>query len=448
MDAPRIQYAKTQDGVSIAYCAFGSGPPLFVLPALTASHLQVELQMPGRKQAYERLASRSTVVMFDRRGQGMSERGAIDFSDNAGCLDIDAVRSRLGLSRIAIFSRAQSGELGMAYVARNPDVVTHLIVMAGGWAPLSNFAAPRALAMLRDEDWATFTEVQARIVVGWDSPDASYMAAMIRASHTPESYVPALEEMTSARQDRHAAEIQVPTLVFYASSDAGTGARARAIASKIRNSSVFAAPNLDMIGFSDALALEAMLDFIASRPEETRVDSTADLDRGVLRTILFTDLEAHTAMMNRLGDARGREVLREHERISRDALRAHGGTEVKTIGDSFMASFPSAQKAIECAIALQRAFAAGDFAGERLRIRVGINAGEPIADEDDLFGASVILASRTKEKAAGGEIFVTDVVRQLVAGKGFAFADRGEMEMKGFEEPVRLYEVRWQEVGA
>jgi adenylate cyclase len=113
-----------------------------------------------------------------------------------------------------------------------------------------------------------------------------------------------------------------------------------------------------------------------------------------------------------------------------------------------MASFPSAQKAIECAIALQRAFAAGDFAGERLRIRVGINAGEPIADEDDLFGASVILASRTKEKAAGGEIFVTDVVRQLVAGKGFAFADRGEMEMKGFEEPVRLYEVRWQEVGA
>jgi adenylate cyclase len=140
--------------------------------------------------------------------------------------------------------------------------------------------------------------------------------------------------------------------------------------------------------------------------------------------------------------------LREHERISRDALRAHGGTEVKTIGDSFMASFPSAQKAIECAIALQRAFAAGDFAGERLRIRVGINAGEPIADEDDLFGSSVILASRTKEKAAGGEIFVTDVVRQLVAGEGFAFTDRGEMEMKGFDEPVRLYEVRWQEGAA
>jgi class 3 adenylate cyclase len=152
-------------------------------------------------------------------------------------------------------------------------------------------------------------------------------------------------------------------------------------------------------------------------------------------------------MMQRLGDAKGREVLREHERLSREALRTHGGTEVKTIGDSFMASFPSAQKAVECAIALQRAFEASECAGARLRVRVGINAGEPIAEEDDLFGSSVILASRTKEKAAGGEIFVTDVVRQLVSGKGFAFTDRGEMEMKGFEEPVRLYEVTWQEAG-
>jgi class 3 adenylate cyclase len=175
-------------------------------------------------------------------------------------------------------------------------------------------------------------------------------------------------------------------------------------------------------------------------PVESRRDPAAG---NAFRTILFTDIEGHTAMMQRLGDAKGREVLREHERVSREALRAHGGTEVKTIGDSFMASFPSAQKAVECAIALQRAFEAADCAGERLRIRVGINAGEPIAEEDDLFGSSVILASRTKEKAAGGEIFVTDVVRQLVSGKGFAFTDRGETEMKGFEEPVRLYEVRW-----
>src|SRR5262249_26046724 len=154
------------------------------------------------------------------------------------------------------------------------------------------------------------------------------------------------------------------------------------------------------------------------------------------------------AMMQRLGDVKGREVLREHERLTREALATHGGTEVKTMGDGFMASFGSAQKAVECAIALQRAITqtgkqANKVAAEPtsdgrfpISVRIGINAGEPIAEDDDLFGASVILAARTAAKANGGEILVTDVVRQLVAGKGFAFADRGEAEMKGFEEPV------------
>jgi class 3 adenylate cyclase len=161
--------------------------------------------------------------------------------------------------------------------------------------------------------------------------------------------------------------------------------------------------------------------------------------------VLFTDIVGHTEMMQRLGDARGRDVLREHERITREALREHGGSEIKTIGDSFMASFSSAQWAVECAIALQRAFAVTEIHGERLRVRAGVNAGEPITEGDDLFGASVILAARAKETAAEGEVIVTDVVRQLVTGKGFLFSERGSVALRGFEEPVRLYEVRWQE---
>src|SRR5205085_11313659 len=111
----------------------------------------------------------------------------------------------------------------------------------------------------------------------------------------------------------------------------------------------------------------------------------------------------------RLGDEKAREVLRDHERLTREALFTHGGAEVKTMGDGFMASFGSAQKAIECAVALQTAFAARE-SDEPIRIRVGINAGEPIAEDDDLFGSSVILAARTAAKAEGGEILVTDVV--------------------------------------
>jgi class 3 adenylate cyclase len=139
-------------------------------------------------------------------------------------------------------------------------------------------------------------------------------------------------------------------------------------------------------------------------------------------------------------------VLREHERIVREALRAHGGAEVKALGDGFMASFSSATRALECAIAMQRAFAAhSESAKEPIRVRVGLNAGEPIAEEADLFGTAVNLAARIAARAEGGEILASDVVRQLVAGKGFLFADRGEVALRGFEDPVRLYEMRWQD---
>ena len=174
----------------------------------------------------------------------------------------------------------------------------------------------------------------------------------------------------------------------------------------------------------------------------------------------MTDVEGSTALTQRLGDARAREVLREHERMVREALKSHGGAEVKTMGDGFMASFSSATKALECAIAMQRAFAAhnesadarpstGSGRAEVIRIRIGLNAGEPIAEEDpdgrsDLFGTAVILAARIAAKAEGGEILTSDTVRGLVAGKKFLFADRGDAALRGFEDPVRLYEVRWQ----
>jgi class 3 adenylate cyclase len=166
-------------------------------------------------------------------------------------------------------------------------------------------------------------------------------------------------------------------------------------------------------------------------------------------TILFTDIERHGDLLRALGDQVGRGLLREHERITREALKAHGGSEVKSMGDGFLASFGSAQKALECAIDLQRALHAEALGGEMegmpngLRIRVGINAGEPIAEDDDLFGTSVIAAARVAAMAEGGEILVANVVRELVAGKGFLFTDRGEQALRGLEDPVRIWQLRW-----
>jgi adenylate cyclase len=169
-------------------------------------------------------------------------------------------------------------------------------------------------------------------------------------------------------------------------------------------------------------------------------------------------------MMQRLGDDAGRALLREHERITREVIARHGGAEIKTIGDAFMVSFASVAAAAHCAVDLQRAFHApsgpspedspvsdlpsplvGEGPGVRdLRIRIGLNAGEPIAEEGDLFGSSVILASRIVAQANGGEILVSDTVRGLLAGKPFLFNDRGDTALRGFEDPVRLYELRWQ----
>ena len=175
---------------------------------------------------------------------------------------------------------------------------------------------------------------------------------------------------------------------------------------------------------------------------------TAVEEPGAFRTILFTDVEGSTALTQRLGDAGARGLLRQHERIVREALKSHGGVEVKTMGDGFMASFPSATRALECAIAMQRAFAEhNESVEEPIRVRVGLNAGEPIAEDEDLFGTAVIAAARIAAQTEGGEVLASDVVRQLVAGKGFLFADRGEVALRGFEDPVRLFEVRWREEG-
>jgi adenylate cyclase len=163
---------------------------------------------------------------------------------------------------------------------------------------------------------------------------------------------------------------------------------------------------------------------------------------GGLATILFTDLASSTALTQRLGDAKAQELVRAHNTIVREALASCGGTEIKHTGDGIMASFGSASGALECAVAIQRAVA--ERGDPNLGVHIGLNAGEPIVDERDLFGTSVDLARRVCDEASGGEILVSDVVRQLAAGKEFLFSDRGVAALKGFDEPVRLFEVRWR----
>jgi adenylate cyclase len=156
-------------------------------------------------------------------------------------------------------------------------------------------------------------------------------------------------------------------------------------------------------------------------------------------------MEGSTTLTQRLGDAKAQEVLRTHNTIIRDALRAHSGSETKHTGDGIMAAFPSASRALECAVAIQRALASHNenSPDTPVRVRIGLNAGEPIAEDQDLFGTAVQLAARVCAHAHPGQILTSDVVRQLAAGKGFLFSGVGQVTLRGFEEPVLLYEVAW-----
>ena len=154
------------------------------------------------------------------------------------------------------------------------------------------------------------------------------------------------------------------------------------------------------------------------------------------QTILFTDLEASTPLTQRLGDERAQEILRGHNASVRGALDEHGGREVKHTGDGIMASFPSAVAAVTAALQIQR-----DLAGGEVRVRIGLNAGEPIAEDDDLFGLSVIKAARIADRAEPGRVLVSKVVMELCEGKTFEFASLGPVRLKGFDDAVTLFEV-------
>jgi class 3 adenylate cyclase len=200
-------------------------------------------------------------------------------------------------------------------------------------------------------------------------------------------------------------------------------------------------PEVD--AFLDSLRDRATV-AVARNPLSTE-QLLAEAETSGSRTILFTDIEGSTALTQRLGDTRMRELLCEYERITREQLRVHSGEEVKTTGDGFMASFASATRALKFAMELQRTFATGNEAAEEpLRVRIGVNAGEPIAEDKDLFGTAVNKAARIAAEAKGGEILVSDVVRQLVDGKSFEFTDRGETELKGFDVPQRIWMLRWK----
>jgi class 3 adenylate cyclase len=196
--------------------------------------------------------------------------------------------------------------------------------------------------------------------------------------------------------------------------------------------------------------VKSSLRAVASWAEAERPDLRPGVAPDGTVTILFTDIENSTEINERLGDRRWLELLRAHRVLVRREVQEHGGYEVKSQGDGFMVAFPSARRALGCAVAIQRALAAEDPARleETLRVRIGLHTGEAIAEGGDFYGTSVALAARIADRAEGGEILTSSLVRELAAsGADVALEEAGEVELKGFRGRQRVYRVAWQAEG-
>lgn len=434
----RIRYCRTVDGVSLAFWSIGQGDPI-VDAGHPPTHCEMEWRLAPVRAWYERFTARHQLIRFDSRGMGLSTREIDYYSLDTMVRDLEAVVDALALDRFTLIGGMNSGAPAIAYAARHPDRVSRLILWCAYARGPEFFDDPgtRALRDMVDRDWHMLTETASRSRFSWTADaHARDYAQLWRAAITPRVQGMLMDALREVDVTPLLSRISAPTLVLQRE-DRGVGI-ARRIATGISGAALVVFP-----GGSAAMYLEdagrvwaTIAPFIGDdAPAVVRV-------RPSIHTILFTDMERNTELLQRLGDDRWRALLREHERITRTRLAAHGGSEIKTMGDGFMASFSSPADALECALALQQAFAernAGAGAGPAITVRCGLNAGEPIAEDNDLFGTAVTLAARIMGEAVGGEVLVSDVIRQLVAGKRFNFEDRGVHHLRGFDDPVPLW---------
>jgi class 3 adenylate cyclase len=394
---------------------------------------------------YTAAAQRSTFVRLDPRGMGLSDRGA-DFTVDGMVLDIEAVVQRLGIKRLRVIAVAFSSIPALVFTSRHPELVTHLVlsppVLSG--VDLSNERF-EAITNLAKVDYQLATESAVRTVMPeFEGQLGIEMAAIMRAGLNEGDFERFVEATREWNAEDEARGLTVPTLLLHSRDNPNFDmARTRYNAGLIENSKLVF---IDSV-FQVSAAAERFFNDEDTTQSERPPESKPQTPTGGLATILLTDMEGSTTLADQLGDAAAQDVRRAHNDIVRAALAANGGSEIKHTGDGIMASFATASSALDGAIAIQRGVASHrqEHADSPLAVYVGLNAGEPIAEDNDLFGTSINLAARICDHAKAGQILASNVVRELAAGKQFLFADLGETELRGFEDPVKLWELRWEE---
>ena len=441
MSGPATRYARSGDA-SIAYQTFGEGAiDLMFLPGWISQveHLWEE---PAMRRFLERLATFSRVILFDRRGTGLSDRLQEQQTLEQDAMDALAVLDAAGSERSALFTYALGGTVGAHLAADYPERVGALIMYSSiartTWAPDYDWALTREerelIAATNVEGWGETTSPALATIAPSLADDPAlgeWFARMQRLSASPTDARLMFKAAADLDVREKLPQIRVPTLVMHRAEDVAWDVRhSRYLAANIAG-----AHYVELEG-ADSLPFVGDVETIIDEVEEflTGGRSGGEQARALL-TVMFTDIVEATARAARVGDARWRDLLAHHDEQVRAELSRYSGREVKTFGDGFLAVFDGPpSRALRCAQAIRRTARELD-----LELRIGMHTGECELIGEDVGGMAVHIASRISALAGSGEVLVSGTVFGTVVGGPFQFDDRGRHELKGVPGPWPLF---------
>ena len=450
MSGHETRYARTADGVNIAYQVVGDGPVDMVFVMGWTSHIERMWAEPSLARFLSRLASFSRLILFDKRGMGLSDRVSPERLPSLEIRmdDARAVMDAVGSERAVVFGVSEGGPMAMLFAATYPERTIALVLFGTGacyrsasdypWPGSSDEEFERMIED-RERNWGT-RDHAAEEMRTWGAPTRAdderaiaWLADYLRNAASPGAAI-ALSRMNRGIDVRPAlSAIHVPTLALARDGDlAFPVEETRWLADQIRGARFVSFPGVDHFFWSGDQ--DQLLDEIERFVAEVR-DEEADLDR-VLATVLFTDIVGSTARAGELGDKGWGELVQRHHGMVRALLGRFRGKEVDTAGDGFFATFDGPARAVRCGQAIT---AAVPELG--LEVRAGVHTGEVQTIADKVGGIAVNVGARVAALAGPGEVLVSQTVKDLVAGSGLVFEDAGEHELKGVPDLWHLYRV-------
>ena len=425
---PETRYAVS-DGLSIGYQVVGDGPlDLVFVPGLL-SQIDVIWTLPAAVRFFEDLASFSRLILYDKRGQGVSDPLDGPLTLEQDMEDLIAVLDAAGSKKAALVGYSEGGPMSALTAATHPDRVSALILCG-------TFAAGR-----RSPNFAMLERMLAEWGHGWGlkvfAPSLTGEQQMRRfgmferAVGSPAMARARIEVIDAIDVTPVLAGLAVPVLVLHRSGDLAVPREAAAAMA----AAIPGARYLELAG-DEHIPWVGDADEVLAAIEEFLTGARAGEHDSVLATVLFTDIVESTRMSAEMGDRRWRAIVDAHDQIVRERLAGYRGREVKTMGDGFLATFDGPARGIRCAQSI-----AGDLAGAGIQVRAGLHTGECKMTGDDVSGIAVSIGARVAGLAGAGEVLVSRTVKDLVVGSGIGFEPRGTHELKGVPGTWQLVQV-------